>query len=598
MSNRKQHPFRPTLTVLEGRDVPSVSTVTLANQVLTVKAGPATTNIVVTEAANGNVIVQDVGTNRRWGYAAAQVGEVMLIAGAGSDTITAVNNDPNPAKAKFLDFVGSPASTAIIGARVTGNIVTIFTATPVQGLAAGSQVSIAGLSPAAYDGTATVTSAIGNRFTYVVKPGVYDLVKGLANPTLNNATVSGVERFTSTGFPVSMVAGSGDDTLSAPSGNATLVGGTGQDWIAGGSGDDLLVAGSGDQYLNGGTGVATLVAGIGNDTIVAMNGQASDTVQTGPGTAVIWTDSVGGVTDNIVGDTTNVTIQAVAGFANGPSNVLDGGTFTEPTLLAGNPQGSYQPFTNVPLFTPAGPTYQDVNQYINAKLAAAGGGVAGTGTTLDDSWLLAGLGAIADVNPTTIEKNVVDFGDGTYGVALGGNYYRVDNQLPVNLHGQTFSAYASVTSSMWVPIVEKAYAYYYANSQPSYQALAAANGGTTQSVYTAFGATTAGSTALNGPTGFPTQAALGAAILAAFQNNNEICIGLTAAVAGTDYDTGAAVNLPANREYTVVGVGYNNATGQVNGVFLRDPDGANRDGVYVSLANLYAASGTLDTGNA
>jgi hypothetical protein len=344
--------------------------------------------------------------------------------------------------------------------------------------------------------------------------------------------------------------------------------------------------------LNGGTGIATLVGGIGNDTIIGMNGEATDTIFTGIGTSVIWEDDIDGVTDTIEGSTANAVIQAVSGFANaGATNVLNGGTFTEPSLLPGN---SYEAFTNRPLFASGGPTVSDVKQYVNP----AGGGVNGTGTNLDDSWLLAGLAAIAQEDPTIIEDNVVNFGDGTYGVKLGDEYFRVDDKLPVNVSGEAFTAYASVglQSSLWVPIVEKAFAYYATpGGKPSYSNLEAANGVTTPIVYTAFGATS-GSVALNGVGGFANANDLGLSIESLLSSGYATTVGLTATVTGTSVSSGAAVTLAANREYTVLSytVGFN---GNVTSVVLRDPDGTNNSGVVVTLATLYASSGTLDYGS-
>jgi hypothetical protein len=74
---------------------------------------------------------------------------------------------------------------------------------------------------------------------------------------------------------------------------------------------------------------------------------------------------------------------------------------------------------------------------------------------------MASLAAVARRDPYTIRAMVVDFHDGTYGVALGGSYYRVNGWLPTD--GKTGAlTYAGLghDNSIWVPIVEKAYAYY------------------------------------------------------------------------------------------------------------------------------------------
>jgi hypothetical protein len=81
-------------------------------------------------------------------------------------------------------------------------------------------------------------------------------------------------------------------------------------------------------------------------------------------------------------------------------------------------------------------------------------------------WLVAGLGAIGLDSPNTLRQNVVDFNDGTYGVRLGNNFYRVDNELSVwNTASGTTSNNArfaglGAQNSMWVAVVEKAFASY------------------------------------------------------------------------------------------------------------------------------------------
>src|SRR6185312_11532202 len=86
-----------------------------------------------------------------------------------------------------------------------------------------------------------------------------------------------------------------------------------------------------------------------------------------------------------------------------------------------------------------------------------------------------------------IRQNVVDFDDGTYGVRLGNNFYRVDNELPVaNLANGAVSsnltnAGLGAQNSMWAAIVEKAYAHYRGSN--TYASVA--GGGSTE-VFNAF----------------------------------------------------------------------------------------------------------------
>jgi hypothetical protein len=57
---------------------------------------------------------------------------------------------------------------------------------------------------------------------------------------------------------------------------------------------------------------------------------------------------------------------------------------------------------------------------------------------------------------------VADFGDGTYGVHLGENYYRVDNRLVVDRPGDQRTAYVSLgeRGSVWATVMEKAFCHH------------------------------------------------------------------------------------------------------------------------------------------
>jgi hypothetical protein len=87
-----------------------------------------------------------------------------------------------------------------------------------------------------------------------------------------------------------------------------------------------------------------------------------------------------------------------------------------------------------------------------------------------------------------IQQNVVDFNDGTYGVRLGDNFYRVDNELPVAstaggaVSGNLTNAALGAQNSMWVAIVEKAFAHYRSGAN-TYASVAS---GTSNEVFSAF----------------------------------------------------------------------------------------------------------------
>jgi len=244
----------------------------------------------------------------------------------------------------------------------------------------------------------------------------------------------------------------GDDILDGGNGNDTLVGFDGKDKLYGDNGDDVLLGGKGNDDLWGGDGNDRLNGDAdfdrlwgegGNDTLISIDGYFAEYVNGGSSSDVLWIDSINGKSDSPIHDS-NDKVHRVSSFANGADLSLNGDKIRDPRVTSNS---SYQSFENVPLFAPAGPTMHDPVQ-----------------GTLGNCWLIAGLSAIALDSPRAIEQNIVDFGDGTYGVKLGSSFYRVDNDLPA-WGGRPF--YAKLAQNrdaepayMWVAIYEKAYAHY------------------------------------------------------------------------------------------------------------------------------------------
>jgi hypothetical protein len=149
-------------------------------------------------------------------------------------------------------------------------------------------------------------------------------------------------------------------------------------------------------------------------------------------------------------------VHKVKQFANGADRTLDGEDIADPgrgrmrpTLLfpRGRPLGDlfYKDFSGLPLFAANGPSELDVDQ-----------------NRMGDCWLLSVLGNTARTNPNAIRQTVVALGDGTYAIELGGEFYRVDADLPTTSDASTTLRFAGLgqQGSIWVPIVEKAYAFY------------------------------------------------------------------------------------------------------------------------------------------
>ena len=105
---------------------------------------------------------------------------------------------------------------------------------------------------------------------------------------------------------------------------------------------------------------------------------------------------------------------------------------------------------NLPLFTAAGPKATDVNQ-----------------GDLGDCYFLSALGEVAMQDPSLISSMIQSNGNNTWSVEFWINgkadYVTVNNELPLMTGGQSYAGgakelFANTTTSLWVPLVEKAYA--------------------------------------------------------------------------------------------------------------------------------------------
>jgi len=278
--------------------------------------------------------------------------------------------------------------------------------------------------------------------------------------------------------------GAGNDTILVDSSvtvDATLFGG---------SGDDTITGGSGDDHLYGGQGTNKLIGGAGDDVLVTIGGSTSDLLTGGAGRDSFWLDSKSTevVTDLSTDESSNGALHRLASFFNtgtatpppppastfpaggaiespivrfkpgftplspvpplgpttpaGPMDLL-GGDLPDPVLTAGATH--YQNCSGQPLFGTNGPGEDDISQ-----------------GQVGDCYFLAVLSSVAKLNPWRIRQAVVDLGAGTYCVRfMNGTtsaYVRVDGDLPVNDWGGLGYADFGKQGSLWVAIVEKAYA--------------------------------------------------------------------------------------------------------------------------------------------
>ncbi len=372
-----------------------------------------------------------------------------------------------------------------------------------------------------------------------------------------------------------MDGGDGNDVLKGFNGNDTLFGGAGNDLLLGLGGNDQLVGGDGNDQLNGQAGNDSLWGQNGDDVLIAIDGGTSDYTEGGAGRDAIWVDKNGATIDRVFAASVEDKIQNLTGFSNGADRSLDGDRIADPLAKPGN---VYKSFTNNPLFSQSGPSATDIRQ-----------------GAIGDCWLLAGLTAIATDSPNTLHQNVVDFNDGTYGVALGNRFYRVDNDLAVASAGSTTPAYASLgaENSMWVAVIEKAFAHYRTGAN----SFASLEGGWSVDVNRAFGSATAGERDI---TSYANATDLANDIAARWNAYQSVTVGV---LSGRWAGATNGVPLVMEHMYSVASI-VRNAAGAITGIVLRNPwgvDGAGNDGnnnglVTVTPSQLFGLNGRVNYG--
>jgi hypothetical protein len=235
-------------------------------------------------------------------------------------------------------------------------------------------------------------------------------------------------------------------------------------------GNDILTGGNADDTLIGGAGTDSLLGNAGDDTLVGIDGALGDNLQGGVGKDIYWSDFIGGQRDGANFEAGDV-IHQVNRFANGADLSLNGDNLADPIINTEFTSGwVYQDMRGKPLFSAQGPKYTDINQ--------GGGG---------NCKIVASLSSLAfyvvSGNAWIVQRAMADFGDGTFGVKLGANFYRVDGDLPDGM------AKAGPQESIWAAIAEKALCFFAPRTNIiQWQDLFSIG---PESVFTGFGAQTA-----------------------------------------------------------------------------------------------------------
>jgi hypothetical protein len=289
-------------------------------------------------------------------------------------------------------------------------------------------------------------------------------------------------------------------------------------------------------YGDGGTNTIA-DAGKGWATIVTVGDGTADTVTGNSINTSFWVDPADKVSGTSGGD-----VHAISSYTNGVSVTAVAPSIADPTGT-----GKTVKLTNASLWG-TGPTITDINQ---GQLA--------------DCYFNASMQAFS-LNPAVARNMAVDLGDGTYAIQYnngsGPAYIRIDGDLPAGgpyANGLDY-AHPGASGSIWVPILEKAYAII--DGGNNYANLAQ---GWMTSVYSAFGITPESVTTTT-PDG---------SLYPALQSELNA---LNPETVGTGKSIADGAPLIANHAYTITGFGTSNGAWYIQ---LRNPwgfDGAGNDG--------------------
>ena len=389
----------------------------------------------------------------------------------------------------------------------------------------------------------------------------------------------------------------GNDRVRGGNGNDTIYGDDGVDLLLGGEGLDTIYGGNGNDTINGDGGIDTLFGGEGDDWIVAIDDQYFDSMTGNAGRDIFWRDrdprpAPTGLGGDIINDLANEDAdQAVTAFVNqGADRILNGDRIPGPAFPA---QLAAKTFSENPLFSSSGPKGTDIRQ-----------GVVG------DCKVVSALAAMArdngPGNSWAIRKNMADFGDGTFGLNLGGNFYRVDNVLPLSPGSQTRPNYANLgpEDAIWVAIVEKAVAMADPRVPGTFNYADLSSTGADE-VFQFFGSAQTGVPFLSLPRtgGYPTAAALGADIVQRFSGPQPQYLTVSLSDSADEIVANPSTGTPrtpgtlgrkfvVSHAYTVWALNTN-AQGQLTSLVLRNPWGTDKGNFGVSYSDANANDGLV-----
>jgi Ca2+-binding RTX toxin-like protein len=244
-----------------------------------------------------------------------------------------------------------------------------------------------------------------------------------------------------------VIGGHAGDVITGNGYNNNFWGGDGNDTLTGGSGNDQLHGGNNDDSIYGGFGNDTLSGDAGRDTLIAIGGGNSDQLWGGADADSFWMDkSAYEHSDATSDELAKKRVHVIDQFVNTAQRDPNGPNLADPTCDAAKSSYSNNNLLgSKPLFGPNGPQINDIRQ-----------------GNLGDCYYLATIASIAKANPDRIRETIVDMGDHTFAVRYFdsyGNeqYFRVDDDVPLNSNGGMYYAGLGQSGSLWVAMMEKAF---------------------------------------------------------------------------------------------------------------------------------------------
>ncbi|MHC4716393.1 MAG: C2 family cysteine protease, partial [Planctomycetota bacterium] len=176
----------------------------------------------------------------------------------------------------------------------------------------------------------------------------------------------------------------------------------------------------------------------------------------GAGLDSFWADTGDGIGDASAVEAAARSIHKVDQFYQPWTNNASSGDYVSLEIAGQNlrdpattsaASGGYRNFANVkPLFVD-GAQYDDIAQ-----------------GSIGDCYYLASLASVADSDPDFVEQMIAPLGDGTFAVRFYRSgkevYLRLDGDLPVRSTGSLAYAGFGNDGELWVPLMEKAYAFF------------------------------------------------------------------------------------------------------------------------------------------